>query len=74
MSRKYKGKEYPKWMITVPPKQIKELGWVEGESLESDVMSQELIIRKENSEKAEKRKEATKRVWETKRRTRGQGL
>jgi hypothetical protein len=70
MSRKYKGKEYPKWVITVPPKQIEELGWGEGEFLESGVARQELTIKKENSEKMEKRREVAKRAWETRRRTR----
>jgi len=65
MSRKYKGKEYPKWVITVPPRQIEELGWGEGEFLESKVTRQELAIRRENSEKAEKRREIAKRAWET---------
>ena len=65
MSRRYKGKEYPKWMITVPPKQIEELGWVEGEFLESEVIRQELTIKKENPEKAENRREVAKRAWET---------
>jgi bifunctional DNA-binding transcriptional regulator/antitoxin component of YhaV-PrlF toxin-antitoxin module len=62
MSRKYKGKEYPKWMITVPPKQIEELGWGEGDSLKSEVTHQELTIRKENPGKVEKRREVAKRT------------
>lgn len=65
VSRKYKGREYPKWVITVPPKQIEELGWGEGEFLEGEVTHQELTIRKENSEKVEKRREIAKRAWET---------
>ena len=55
-------------MITVPPKQIEELGWGEGEFLESEVTHQELAIRRENSEKVEKRREIAKRAWETRKR------
>jgi bifunctional DNA-binding transcriptional regulator/antitoxin component of YhaV-PrlF toxin-antitoxin module len=70
MSRRYKGREYPKWMITIPPRQVEELGWAEGEFLESDVASQELVIRKENSQTVEKRREVAKKAWQTRRRTR----
>jgi len=57
-------------MITIPPRQVEELGWNEGEFLESDVASQELVIRKENSQTVEKRREVAKKAWETRRRTR----
>ena len=63
LSRKYGNKEYPKWVIIVPPKQIDALQWKEGEYLESDVNNQELVIRKENPEKAQKRSEAAKKAW-----------
>jgi bifunctional DNA-binding transcriptional regulator/antitoxin component of YhaV-PrlF toxin-antitoxin module len=65
LSRKYGGKEYPKWVITVPPKQIDELGWSEGEFLDSEISGRELIIRRENPQKAEKRKEAAQKAWIT---------
>ncbi len=65
LSRKVGDKEYPKWVITIPPKKIKELDWGEGEFLESEVNNQELIIRKEDAQKAQKRKEAAKRAWKT---------
>ena len=65
MSRKYKGKEYPKWMITVPPRQIEELGWTEGEYLESNVADSELIIKKENPQTVEKHREAAVKAWQT---------
>jgi len=69
MSRKYKGREYPKWVITVPPKQIEELGWVQGESLASDVANEGLMVKKESPQKVEKRREVARRAWETRRRT-----
>lgn len=65
LSRKVGNKEYPKWVITIPPKQIKTLGWAEGEFLESEINDQELVIQKENMSKRQKRKEATKKAWDT---------
>ena len=55
LSRKVGDIEYPKWVITIPPKQIKALGWREGEFLESEVNSQELVIRREDIQKIQKR-------------------
>ncbi len=26
-----RGKEYPKWLVVIPPKVIEELGWKEGD-------------------------------------------
>jgi len=65
LSRKYGNKEYPKWVITIPPKQIEVLGWNEGEFLESEVNIQELIVRREDQGKAQKRKEAAEKAWKT---------
>lgn len=65
LSRKVGDKEYPKWVITIPPKQIRALEWKEGEFLESEVNSQELIIRREDPEKSQRRKEAAEKAWKT---------
>ena len=65
LSRKVGNKEYPKWVITIPPKQIKTLGWTEGEFLESEINDQELVIQKEGMSKRQKRKEAAKKPWDT---------
>ena len=65
LSRRVGDKEYPKWVITIPPKQIGALGWSEGERLESEINGQELIVKRENPEKAEKRREAAKKAWKT---------
>ena len=70
LSRKVGNKEYPKWIITIPPKQIKTLGWTEGEFLESEINDQELIIQKEDMSKRQKRKEATKKAWDTRKKKR----
>lgn len=65
LSRRVGNKDYPKWVIVVPSKQISALGWKEGEYLESETKDQELIIRREDAQKAQKRKEAAKKAWET---------
>jgi len=65
LSRKVGNIEYPKWVIIVPPKQIDALGWKEGEYLESKINGQELIVKRENPEKAEKRREAARKAWKT---------
>lgn len=69
LSRKYGNKEYPKWVIVVPPKKINVLGWSEGERLESEVRGQELVVRRENPQKAEKRREAARKAWDTRKKT-----
>lgn len=63
LSRKVGDKKYPKWMIAIPPKQVEALGWNEGQSLESEIANQELIIKKVNEAETEKRKEAAKKAW-----------
>lgn len=35
---KVKGREYSKWVIIIPPKDIEKLGWKEGEELEGIVV------------------------------------
>jgi len=65
LSRKVGNKEYPKWVITIPPKEVESLGWSEGEPLESEIVDQKLIIQKEDVQKVQKRREAAKKAWET---------
>lgn len=64
LSRKFNNKEYPKWVIAIPPKQVIELQWKEGEFLESEISGQILIIKKEDEQESEKRKEAAIKAWE----------
>ena len=70
LSRKVGDKEYPKWVITIPPKQIKELGWGEREFLESEVNDQKLIIQREDIQKVQKRKETARKAWKTRKKNR----
>lgn len=46
LSRKFKGKEYVKWIITIPPEDIDKLGWEEGQTLKSEIREDNLIIKK----------------------------
>jgi len=50
LSRKYKGKEYPKYMIVISPKEIKKLGWKEGDTLEANIKDNELNIKQKKNE------------------------
>ncbi len=47
LSRKVNGKEYPKYVVTIPPSKIEELGWSEGEKLSPKVSGKKLIIEPE---------------------------
>jgi hypothetical protein len=33
LSRRFRGKEYAKWVVVLPPRIVRELGWKEGQEL-----------------------------------------
>lgn len=45
-TREVKGKEYFRWTVVIPPNEVKELGWQEGEELSARKHSGRLIIEK----------------------------
>jgi hypothetical protein len=45
LSRKYEGKDYPKYVVAIPPKQIEQAGWKEGIELESSVDKDAITIK-----------------------------
>jgi antitoxin component of MazEF toxin-antitoxin module len=45
LSRKVEGKEYSKYVVTIPPKQIEEAGWKEGTELEAVVKDGKIVLR-----------------------------
>ena len=45
-TRKIGDNEYVKWVIVIPPSQIDETGWKEGDDLESIVKGKTLIIKR----------------------------
>lgn len=53
LSRKAKGKSYPKYVMTIPPKDIEELGWRKGMELEVCIGDNKLIIQPKKDAKKE---------------------
>jgi bifunctional DNA-binding transcriptional regulator/antitoxin component of YhaV-PrlF toxin-antitoxin module len=45
LSRKVKGKEYPKWVVTIPPSEIDKLKWKEGQELEALARGNEITLK-----------------------------
>lgn len=44
LSRRVDNKEYPKYVVTIPPKDIEKVGWREGEELRAEIQDGKLII------------------------------
>jgi len=45
-SREYKGKEYRKYLVILPSKLVKALGWTEGDELEASEKNGKLVVGK----------------------------
>lgn len=45
LSRKVGNEEYAKWVVVIPPEQVRELGWSEGIELEADPKNNRLILK-----------------------------
>lgn len=43
-SRKFKGKDYSKWVVVISPDKVKQLGWKEGEELNAEIFHGGLIL------------------------------
>jgi antitoxin component of MazEF toxin-antitoxin module len=50
-NREVDGVEYSKWVLTIPPEQIKELHWHAGQELDTTVKDNELVIKPHKSSK-----------------------
>lgn len=50
LSRKVEGKSYPKYVITIPPKEIEKLGWKEGIELEVEIKNGKVILHPKDEE------------------------
>jgi bifunctional DNA-binding transcriptional regulator/antitoxin component of YhaV-PrlF toxin-antitoxin module len=48
LSRKVGNKEYPKWVVTIPPEKIKEAGWKEGIDLDVIVKDGKIVLKSVN--------------------------
>ena len=44
VNRVYEGTTYYRWVLSVPPKKVRELGWVDGQELEVTVRGPSLTI------------------------------
>ena len=51
LSRKVKDKEYPKWVVTIPPSKIEKLKWTEGQELEPEVVNNKLVLKLKTTNK-----------------------
>jgi antitoxin component of MazEF toxin-antitoxin module len=54
LSRKVNGRKYPKYVMTVPPKYVDELGWEKGIDLTVSVEGDKLIITPKSEKKITK--------------------
>jgi antitoxin component of MazEF toxin-antitoxin module len=45
LSRHFGGREYPKWVVVLPPKLVRELGWREGQELRAEKQGRGLRLR-----------------------------
>jgi hypothetical protein len=46
LSRRYRGKDYAKWLVVIPPSVVDKLGWAEGEDLEPRIEGHELKLKR----------------------------
>jgi hypothetical protein len=44
-TREVKGKEYFRWTVVIPPKEVESLGWTEGTELESKTEKDKLSLK-----------------------------
>ena len=49
LNRKVEGKEYSKWIIVLPQKEIADLGWKEGIELKTKIKKDRIILLPEKS-------------------------
>lgn len=53
LSRKVGKKEYPKYVVTIPPKQIEKLRWKAGDKLIGEVSKGKLTLTKVNNNRSD---------------------
>jgi antitoxin component of MazEF toxin-antitoxin module len=51
VNRKVDDKEYAKYVVVVPPEEVQELGWQEGQELKPEVKGKKLIISPKESQR-----------------------
>lgn len=45
LSKKVGTKEYPKWVVVIPPEKVSEIGWKEGIELDIDIKDGKIILK-----------------------------
>jgi bifunctional DNA-binding transcriptional regulator/antitoxin component of YhaV-PrlF toxin-antitoxin module len=50
LSRRVDNKDYPKYVVTIPPKQVEEAGWKEGTELEATVKDGKIVLKPKRGE------------------------
>jgi len=45
LSRRLGGREYAKWVVVLPPRIVRELGWKEGQEFKTQIDGKTLRIR-----------------------------
>ena len=58
-NRVYKGKEYERWLVTIPPSVIEEMGWTEKTEVELRRTKHGLILSATGAESRRRRASAT---------------
>lgn len=46
LSRRIGSKEYVKWVITIPPEIIENLGWKEGQELKVEINGLSIVVKR----------------------------
>jgi antitoxin component of MazEF toxin-antitoxin module len=44
VNRVYEGTTYYRWVLSIPPKSVRELGWVDGQELQASVRGTALLV------------------------------
>lgn len=70
LSRKVKGKAYPKYVVAIPPRQVVELGWKVGVELEAIVGANEVLLRPKNEQARNEPNDIGRAIGEEARRAR----
>ncbi|MFH0954817.1 MAG: AbrB/MazE/SpoVT family DNA-binding domain-containing protein [Candidatus Micrarchaeota archaeon] len=52
LSRKIGSTEYSKWVVTIPPTTIKEIGWKDGQELTVKVKDGKIILENSSEKKS----------------------
>jgi hypothetical protein len=55
INRTYEGTVYYRWVLSISPKKVEALGWVDGQELEAVVQESSLLIKKSPRSKAGRR-------------------